>query len=351
MVPGLSNSAGLGRTAPRPNLRRYRLAIPLAALAVFMAVASAGYMVIPPRHSALDALYMTVITIATVGYGHVHEPSAAGKVWNTVVIVGGLTISAITLSLIASMVIEGQVRRILGRRQLERKIAGLGGHVIVCGLGRMGAAVARQLREAGRAVVGVDSDPEKTTAAEEAGLLYILGDATDESTLTAAGVERAETLISCLASDADNVFVALTAHGLRGDLKIIARAQDEKAQDKLLRAGATRVVCPHVIGAGRLADIVLRPAIVDFVEVARRGVELELDELELSEQSRLVGRTLQELELPRRIGVHVVAVRRAGGQTVYHPRAPFRLEAGDVLILVGKRGAAEDVEQLQIQTE
>lgn len=351
MPAALSNPEGRQRGPARPSLRRYRLAIPLAALVLFVVLASVGYMVIPPRHEALDALYMTVITIGTVGYGYVHEPTAASKAWSIFVIVGGLTISAVTLSLLASLVVEGQLRRILGRRQLERKIAGLSGHVIVCGLGRMGTAVARQLREAGREVVGVDLSPDQTSAAEEGGLLYILGDATNEQTLQAAGVERAETLMACLATDADNVFAALTARGLNGQINIIARAQHEASQDKLLRAGATRVVCPHVIGAGRLADIVLRPAIVDFVEVARRGVELELDELELAPQSRLVGRTLQELELPRRIGVHVVAVRRARGETIYHPTADLRLEAGDVLILIGERGAAKDVEQLQVETE
>ncbi|MCK4602332.1 MAG: TrkA family potassium uptake protein, partial [Phycisphaerae bacterium] len=257
----------------------------------------------------------------------------------------------VVLSLIASMVIEGQVRRVFGRRQLERKIGTLSGHVIVCGYGRMGEMVTGELIQAGRNVVVVDSAPERTAQAEQAKLLYVLGDAQDETVLTAAGIDEAEALIAALPNDPDNVFVTLSARQANPSLRIIARAQQASTQDKLLKAGATRVVCPQIIGASRLADIVLRPAVVDFFETAHLGPDLEMDELKLGARSGLLGKTLQELALPRTIGAHIMAVRRADGEAIYQPTPDLRLGVGDTLILVGKRGVAAAVRKLTPQAE
>lgn len=338
-----------GATGPEQRWK-LRLGISLLVLAAFLFTATAGYRLIEKDCSWLDAFYMTVITVGTVGYSEVPgELSSWGRVWTMFVIAGGLVTGAVVLSLVVGMIVDGQVRRIFGRRQLERKIAALTGHVIVCGFGRMGSLVAEQLKAAGREVVVVEVDPQRTALVEQEGMLYLLGDAQEEAVLAAAGVARSRVLVAALTDDASNVFVTLSARQLNPEMRIVARAQDVGTQDKLIKAGATRVVCPQSIGANRMADVVLRPAVVDFVEMAHKGVDLEMDQLELGQQSHLVGRTLKELALPRRIGVHVVAVRRADGLAVYNPRSELELSAGDTLILIGERGVATAVQKLQVE--
>ncbi len=294
---------------------------------------------------------MTIITVTTVGFHEVKPLNDIGRVWTMFVVLTGLVIGTVVLTMAVGAVVEGEVRAIFGRRQLERKIAGLEGHVILCGYGNMGALVARELQAARRDVVVVDSDASRTTAAQEKGLLYVLGDAQDEGTLQAAGVTRAKVLVAMLPTDAENVFVTLTARQANGRVRIVARAEQPTTQDKLAAAGASRVVCPETLGAMQVSDMVLRPAVVDFVEMAHRGIDLEMDQLVLTEQCSLCGKTLRELALPRRAGVQVVAVRRADGEAIYQPTPDLKLAGGDTLVLVGKRGAAAAIQEMQAQTE
>ncbi|KPK85784.1 MAG: hypothetical protein AMJ81_02790 [Phycisphaerae bacterium SM23_33] len=332
----------------REDFQRRRVIVAVGVFVVFLGVASAGYYLIEGGYTWLEAFYMTVITVATVGYHVVKkdELSDPGKLWTIFVIAGGLGSGGVAMSLIVAAVVEGRVRRILGRRQLERKIAALTGHVIVCGYGRMGQKAACELHEAARDVVVVEVNPDRTRQAEGDGMLYVLGDAQEEAVLSAAGVERAQVLIATLPDDAANVFLTLSARGLSPALRIIARAQEAATQDKLLKAGASRVVCPLSIGANRIADVVLRPAMVDFVEMAHKGLELEMDQLTLSDDSAMAGRTLRELALPARVGAMVVAVRRPDGQAVYNPGPDLALAAGDTLVLIGKKGVAVAIQEL-----
>jgi len=329
------------------GLRRAMIA--LAALAGVLVISSAGYYFIEGDYSCLDAIYMTVITVATVGYHVVGKPelSEAGKVWTIFVIASGMTSGGVAMSVIVVALVEGRLRRILGRGQLERRIAALSGHTIVCGYGRMGQNVSSGLREAGRTVVVVDNQADLTAQAEADGLLYVLGDAQEERTLLRAGVERAGALIAALNEDAANVFLALSARSVNGSLAIISRAREARTQDKLLKAGATRVICPDTIGAGRVVDVVLRPATVDFVEMAHRGVDLEMDQLTVPAKSWMVGRALRQLELPARVGCVVVAVRRPDGSAAYLPGAEFVLGPEDTLVLIGRRGVAHLIEGLE----
>jgi len=324
-----------------------RLAWPVGALILFILVAAAGYRVIDSRYTWLDALYMTVISIATVGYREVHSLSAQGRAWTMFVILGGLVTGAVVMSMLVAMIVEGQVRTILGRRQLESKIASLSKHVIVCGYGRMGHLVAAELAAAKQSIVVVESDPERTRAAGALGLLYVLGDAQQEEALQAAGIARAAVLVTALPQDAQNVFVTLSARKMNPELRIIARAIDMSAQDILMKAGATRVVCAHILGALKMAAVVLRPAVVDFVDGAREGVEIAMDQFELSADSKFVGRSLEQLAMPKRAGVQICAVKRSGGKTVYQPEPEFVLAAGDVLVMVSRGGGAAAVEELE----
>lgn len=338
---------------PAPTLPgRFRL-LPilgvLLLLLVIIGISTAGYMIIEsPRYGFIDALYMTVITISTVGMGEVHPLSPHGRVWTIFVIVGGAVTAATFLSMLVGLVVEGQVRRILGRRQLEHKIKGLTDHVILCGYGRIGAMVAAELHQAGRRVVAVEIDQEQTAVLEASGILYVLGDAQDEETLAAAGLANAAVLVAALPTDAQNVLVTLTARQSNPDILIISRATEVASQNKMKQAGASRVVCPHIMGASRIVDIVLRPAVVDFFEVASKGVDLEMDQIVLSTDSDLVGKSLKELELPRRAGVHVAAICRGDGETIYRPSSNVTLEAGDTVILFGKTGSAAALKELRL---
>jgi voltage-gated potassium channel len=347
--PGTAKLKGSG-TRVREQGQRLRVLAAVTVFFAFLLVATVGYYLIEGDYTWLEALYMTVITVAMVGYHVVgegkEELSDPGKLWTIFVIGGGLCSGAVAMSLIVAAVVEGRVRRILGRRQLQQRIAALSGHVVVCGYGRMGQSVARQLREAGRQVVVVDDDAARTTQAEADGMLYLLGDAQDEAALIAAGVQRAQVLIATLPDDAASVFVTLTARSLSPHIRVIARAQQATTQDKLAKAGASRVICPMIIGANRIADVVLRPAMVDFVEMAQKGVNLELDQLTLREESGMVGRTLRELGLPSRVGAMVVAVRRPDGEAVYNPGPDLALAAGDTLVLIGKKGVASAIQGL-----
>jgi len=344
---GFSGLSGHDRT------HRVRIVAAASVFLAFIGVATIGYYVIRSDYTLLDALYMTVITITTAGHREVGERALgpAGQGWTIFVLAGGITSGAVVMSLVVAALIEGRVRRVLGRRQLERQIASISGHVIVCGYGRMGSMVARDIATAGQAIVVVDVSPERTTQAEADGLLYMLGDAEEESVLLAAGVERAIALVAALPDDAANVFVTLSARGLNAQMRVIARAQEATTQDKLVRAGASRVVCPQIIGANRVVDVLLRPALVDFVELAHRGVDLEMDELTLKDGCGMVGKTLRDLSLPSRVGAMVVAVRHPDGTALYNPKPDVSLSGGDTLILIGQRGVAAAIEALEGQAD
>ena len=334
---------------PRKRLWLRRLVWLLAVSVIFLTVSTGGYMVIEKGYTFLDGLYMTMITITSVGFTEIRGPlSEAGRVWTIFVIVIGVALVAMVVSGVVAVFVEGQIREVFGRQQLQQKIAKLKGHVIVCGFGRVGALVANRLTEAGREVVVVDKSEEVITAVQEADLLYVQGDAQEEDVLEKAGVQRAESLITALTTDAENVFVTLSARAANAELRIITRAQQVTSESKLHKAGATRVICPQAIGANRMAQVVLRPAVVDFTELAQTGAELAVDQITVGPNSPLVDRPLRELELPTRFGVHVVAMQRQGGQRVYNPTPEVRLAVGDVVILVGRTGAAEAMQALAV---
>ena len=317
------------------------------AVVAFIGVASVGYRMIEDEYTWLDAIYMTIISLSTVGYQEVGELTHDGRLWTLGVIVVGMVTAGVFLTLLVGAIIEGRFQRIFGRRQMERKIASLKDHIIVCGYGRMGAEVAGELAAAGQEVVVIDIDPERVTVGDKIGLLAIRGDAQDEEVLQAARLEKASVLVACLREDADNLFVTLSARQARPDIHIVARAEQEASQRKLLKAGANSAVCPQAIGARRVSNLILRPAIIELADMAQQGLNIEVNQLQVSDGSDLADKTLAQLELPRKLGAHVVAVRHTNGQAVYHPKPETKLAAGDTLILVGESGSSKAILEMQ----
>jgi voltage-gated potassium channel len=283
---------------------------------------------------------MMVVTLTTVGYGDVVPQGGLGRIWTALMILLGVSTAAICLSFLQAFVVSGDLRRLMGRRKLLNKIGQLGGHIIVCGYGRMGRLIANSLRERGQTVVVVESNPQGTSAMEEQGLLYVLGDATEEQTLRQAGIMQAKGLVAVLPNDAENVYVTLTSRDLRPNLKIIARAQEPGSEHQLRRAGANRVVSPQATGARMICNMIVRPHVVDFFEVAAKGVDLEMDEVVINEDSPICGQNLREANLRQVAGVMVVAIKRPDQTAVFSPGAEEVIRCGDTLILIGPAGSS-----------
>lgn len=321
----------------------------LLAVALVLAVISVGTVgfVIIEKWSFLDALYMTLATISTLGMKTISIPdiSRGGEIWIMVLIVVGIVSAMIALSTIAAMVVEGQVRGILGRRKVNIKIASLNNHFIICGYGRMGRSVCSYLRQYGTAVVVIDMDSQNTAQAEQDGFLYVLGDANEESALRSAGIERARGLITVLPTDAENVFITLIARDLNKNLLIAARAERIDSEPRLLRAGANKAICPQVIGARRLANILTRPGVVDFMDFATEGLNFEAEQYCIGPESKLAGQSLRQVNLPRRVGLLVVALKKKDGQTIFNPDPDAVLQAEDTMFVIGQTGSMARLQQ------
>jgi len=318
----------------------------LALIFVVVCVGTAGFVIIE-GWSFLDSIYMTLATISTLGMkaSHIPEISTGGEIWVMFLIIIGIVIAMIALSTIAGVVVEGQVRSILGRRKVSIKIASLHNHFIVAGYGRMGRSVCDYLQQRNAHLVVIDQNSDHTALAEQKGYLYVLGDASDETILRSAGVERAKGLVAALTGDAENVFVTLIARDLNEKLFIATRADTVDSEPRLLRAGANKVICPHVISARRLANILTRPGVVDFVDFATEGISLEAEQYLITAESKLAGQSLRQANLPRQVGLLVVAVKSKDGQTVFNPDPDTVLQPGDTMIIIGQMGSLAKLEE------
>lgn len=319
----------------------------LALLAVFM-VGTTGYMLIEAEHqpSLLDAAFMTTITLSTVGFSEVWELSDAGKLWSIGVIVFGIATVSIAFTSLVTLFISGEMRSARVRKRMESTIQHFDEHVIMCGYGRMGALATEEVIQRGVTVVVIESARDRQRLLREAGLPFVAGDATDEEVLMRAGVMRASALVATLPHDADNVFITLTVHTLCPGLRIIARAEQPSTEAKLKRAGASRVICPQVMGAARIANVLTRPTVVDFVDMASKGVDLEMDEHVIRADSPLAGKSLRDSPLREKTGVTVVAIKRADGKTHLNPDPDEILQPGDTLVLVGSAGVCSQLDAM-----
>ena len=317
--------------------------IPLA----LIAIGTGGYHIIE-GWPLFDALYMAVTTLTTIGYGEVHPLDTAGRAFTIALALGGIFTLFFATAEFLRAVISGELASHLGRHRMEKKIAGLAGHIIVCGYGRVGRQVCEEFSRAGAPFVIIDRSPERLADFALGAGHPLVGDATEDSVLRQAGIERARALVVVVASDADNVFITMSARLLAERVPIVARAEETATVAKLLRAGASRVVSPHVIGGGRVAQAVLRPAVLDFIEVATRSehLDMQIEELPVAPGSGLDGRSIAASGVRGDIGLILVAVKQAGGHMVFNPPDSAGLAAGDTLIVLGKRDQLDRADRL-----
>lgn len=325
-----------------PELRRLRIVA-----AVFLGVIVLGVVgyVLVMGMTLGEALYMTVITVSTVGYGEVVPLTEAGR-WMTVGLivagVGSVSYGAVTA---AEFVVEGHLGQYIERRRMQRAIEDLSDHVIIAGFGRVGRHLGRAMDTEGVEYVIIEDDPVKLEELAELGLLALGGDATAEHTLEEAGLDRARAVVACVNTDADNVLITLTAKGLRPETTVVARAKADENESKLRRAGADRVILPSNIGARRIASLITRPVVADFLEsLGVGGADLTLEEVPIHDGGELDGVALRDAGVRERFGVTVLAVRRGTSQLDTHPSPTLKLTAGDVLVVLG---AEDDIRAIR----
>jgi voltage-gated potassium channel len=296
---------------------------------------TAGYIIIE-GWSILDALYMTIISLTTVGFREVGPLSPEGKLFTLAVILGGVATVTTTLTIGSQILMAGQLQKFMGRRKLEKEIKKIKDHYIICGYGRMGKVICREFQRKPVPFVVIEKDQE-TFQGLPGNILAIRGNASEENVLLEAGIERALGLVTVASSDADNVYITLTASGLKPDIYIVARAGEAGSETKLMRAGAAKVVSPYTIGGTGIANAILRPAVVDFIELVtkREHMELQMEEVQIGGDSTLAGKTILDAGLRQKLGIIVVAVKKGDGQMEFNPSSHTMVEAGDRLIVLG----------------
>lgn len=313
---------------------RRRILVGVVVFATIVLAATAYYTLVED-FGFIDALYQTIITVSTVGFGEVAPLDDRGRAFTIGVILVGVGAGFYALSGVFEYAVGRQIGR-SGRRRLQRQLASMSDHAIVCGYGRIGAKVTELLHDQ-LAVVVIDQDPTRVLEAREDGFLTVEGDAADDDVLGEVGLDRARILITALPTDADNLYVVLSGRALNKDLHIVSRAQHSASGAKLIRAGADRVVNPEDIGAHRLAAFALRPTVSEFLDVVMRGasVEYRMEDVRIDSGSRFVGKTLREADFWGATGATVLAVKQPSGQIVTNPNESFRLDGGTTLIAFG----------------
>ena len=286
----------------------------------------------------LDALYMTIITISTVGFSEVHHISKAGRLFTIVLVFFGVGFTLYIAAAVVQFMVEGRIRIILGRRRLEKKIDRMKNHYIVCGYGRIGRVLCKNLKRKPLDLVVVEKNPELTSVMDADGVLYISGDAADEENLIRAGIKRAKGLVAVLASDADNVFLVLTARQLDPDLLIIARASQEESKSKLRAAGANTVESPYDMGAASMAHRIIRPTVTSFLALAfaHKRKDIQMEEIPVSASSDLVNVMLKDTGIRQKYNLIIIAIKKQDNSMLFNPSFEATIEVGDTVIAVGE---------------
>ena len=314
-----------------------KLKIPFLILVLIFVIGTFGYHY-TEGWSLLDSLYATVITLATVGYGDFHPEQTVGRIFTIILVIFGVGTMAYTIGLVMEAMIEGRLKIVMGRGRLEKKIEKLAGHYIICGYGRIGRLICREFAAENVDFVVIDDDPEVIQKIDEKEHIYYKGNATEDNTLLGAGIRKAKGIVCVLPTDAENLYIILTAKELNPDIYILSRAEDETSERRLTRAGANRVISPYTVGGMRMAMAVLRPAMLDFIEITtgRQSLELRMEELFICDASPVIGKSLEESEIRKRYGLIIVAIEKASGQMIFNPMASSVVEKGDKLVALGE---------------
>jgi voltage-gated potassium channel len=306
-------------------------------LAVFLvALGTAGYMMIE-GWTILDSLYMTVITLSTIGYGEVNPVSQIGRIFTLILIVMGVGFFLYVIGNVVQFLVEGRIRLVLGRHKLDKQISQLNNHYIVCGYGRMGRAFCRYLIQKGLKFVVLEKNEARIPIMNADHILYFAGEATSEENLLKAGIKRASNLIATLGTDADNVFLVLLAKGLNPELYVVARASQNASKKPLDTAGADVVVSPFDIGARRMAHAILRPNVIRFLEFAftDETTDIHIEEFFVAESSKLVDVTLKDSGIRQSRNLIILSIIKKDGEMVFNPSADTAIGAGEKVIAVG----------------
>jgi voltage-gated potassium channel len=319
----------------------------LLAIAAVLTIGTLGFILIA-GYPPFDAFYMTLTTMTTVGYAEIHPLSQTGRVFNSLLVIVGVSTILVCMGAMTQTIIELEFGDVLARRRSKRMIDKLKDHHIICGFGRVGRGAAMELKHADVPFVVVDSVPERAENAIRAGMLAVAADATRDETLRYVGIERARGLVAALATDADNLFVLLSAKGLNPRIYVAARAAEESAEEKMRRAGADAVFAPYTITGHRLAQSLLRPHVVQFLDFTTKdiGMDIAIEQVPVAETSDMVSRTIREMQLGRDFAVIVMAIRKADGRMLFNPPADTAVEGNDCLIVMGRQENLERIEAL-----
>jgi voltage-gated potassium channel len=322
-----------GKRSLPGNNRRILFAI--LAVMVAIGLGAVGFSVIE-GWSILDSLYVATQTVTTVGYGDLTPATRNGRIFSTVFMLAAVGVVLYALTSAVQGIVQSELVATFGQRRLSRKMSKLRDHFIICGAGRVGSHLIRGLLGGAETFIVIEKDQQKVAELLDLGVIVLVRDATLEESLREAGVEHARGLAACLPDDADNVYVVLTARDLNPQLHIVARAAEEQAESKLIRAGANRVVAPTIIGGHRMAMALTKPAVHDFLgSITANKLELAFEQLEVGPASELAGRRLSETNIRSELDIVVVSIRRSHGQILFNPGGEALIEIGDILIAIG----------------
>lgn len=327
------------------GLTRHRLVYAITAIFIAISFGATGFFLIE-GFSILDSIYLATETVTTVGYGDVTPKTSVGRVFAIFfMLVGGGTVLYALTTLVQSIV-QSEVLSLLDDRRKTKEMEKLNNHYIICGAGRVGRRIIRSLEAQKIPFVIIERDAQKVEEWVKTGCFVILSDATSEDTLRRAGVTRAKGLASCLPDDAANVYVVLTARGMNGELHIVARAVEEEAEPKLIRAGANRVVAPTIIGSQSMARALLKPAVADFMDsIVAETLDLAFEEVAIEAKSLYIGKMLKDTNISSELDLVIVAIRRKSGEMVFHPAGEIKIIEGDLLIVIGRAESIQKIVQ------
>ncbi len=322
-----------------------KLAYAVTLLLVIFTIGTMGFHLVE-GWNLLDSFYMTLITVTTIGYQEISPLSTAGRLINIMIIVMGVGTVAYTFAAFTQFIVEGEVQRIVGRRRLDKKITAMKDHYIICGHGRIGTLISKELQGGDRNFVVVDSDPQAVHSGEHGLMPHLVGDATNEDVLIKAGLQRAKGLIATASSDVTNVYITLIAKEMNPDIFVLARAETEDSIRNLKRAGADKVISPYMIGGRHMANILMKPTVVDFIDLATGNEFIKMEGFKVQAGSRIANKTLLQSDIRKDLGLIVVSIQGSEGNMLFNPPAEYTVTPGDVLVCIGDTEALNSMERM-----